>query len=54
MILHEWSGDNIENKDLFISNDNIYLIFNTDKTNNASGFLLHYEIIEKGSKIFLP
>jgi len=48
MILYEWSGDDIDNKDLFIPNDNLFLIFNTDKTNNASGFILHYEIIEKG------
>jgi hypothetical protein len=48
MILYEWSGSEIDNKDLFISNDNLYLVFNTDKSNNASGFFLRYEIIEKG------
>jgi len=54
MILYEWSGEDIENNDLFIPNDNLFLMFNTDKTNNASGFILHYEIIEKGrSFIFL-
>lgn len=53
MILYEWSGDVIENRDVFIPNDNLFIIFNTDKTNNASGFILHYEIIEKGLNLFL-
>ncbi|CAF1467779.1 unnamed protein product [Adineta steineri] len=47
MILYELSGDDIENKHLFIPNDNLFLIFNTDKSNSASGFFLHYHIIEK-------
>ncbi|CAF1189573.1 unnamed protein product [Adineta ricciae] len=47
MILYEWSGDEMDNKHLFIPNDNILLVFQTDKTNNASGFSLHYEIIVK-------
>jgi len=53
MILYEWSGDEIDNKDLFIPNDNLFLIFNTDKSNNASGFSLRYEIIEKGISFVL-
>ena len=48
MVLYESSGSNIEQRDIFIRNDNLYLIFNSDKSNNASGFLLHYQIIEKG------
>ncbi|UJR30694.1 hypothetical protein I4U23_018215 [Adineta vaga] len=47
MILYEWSGNEMDNKHLFIPNDDIYLIFQSDKTNNASGFFLQYEIIEK-------
>jgi hypothetical protein len=52
MILYEWSGSNIEQRDLFIRNDNLYLIFTSDKSNNASGFLLTYQIIEKGKYFF--
>ena len=50
MILYEWSGDELEEKEFFIPNDNLYVIFTTDQTNNASGFLLHYEVIEKRRK----
>lgn len=53
MILYEWSGSNIEQRDLFIPNDNLYLIFTTDRSNNASGFILHYEVIEKRKFLFL-
>jgi hypothetical protein len=53
MILYEWSGSDIEKRDLFIPNDNLYLIFNTDKSNNASGFFLHYEVIEKRKSLSL-
>lgn len=48
MIFDEWSGNEIEKKYLFIPNDNLYLVFDSDKSNNASGFFLHYEIIENG------
>jgi hypothetical protein len=48
MILYEWSGYENDTKHLFIPNDNLFLQFNTDKSNNASGFVLHYEIIQKG------
>lgn len=52
MVLYEWSGNKIDNKHLFIPNDNLFLVFNTDKSFNASGFFLRYDIIEKG-KIFI-
>ena len=52
MIIYEWSGYNIDNKHVFIPNDNLFLIFTSDKTYNASGFLLYYEIIEKGKFTF--
>lgn len=48
MILYELSGDAIDHRHLFIRNDNLFLIFNTDKSYNATGFSLNYEIIEKG------
>ncbi|CAF1526563.1 unnamed protein product [Rotaria sp. Silwood1] len=47
MILYEWSGYDIDNKHLFIRNDNLFLIFNTDKSYSAAGFSLQYQIIEK-------
>ncbi|CAF1032759.1 unnamed protein product [Rotaria sordida] len=47
MILYEWSGYDIDNRNLFIRNDNLFLIFNTDNSYNASGFSLKYEVIEK-------
>ncbi|CAF4204987.1 unnamed protein product [Rotaria socialis] len=47
MIIHELSGDDIDNKHLFIRNDNLFLIFTTDKSYNTSGFSLSYEIIER-------
>lgn len=49
MILHEWTGSDLWNRDLFIPHDRISLVFTTDRSQNASGFLLHYEVIEKGS-----
>ena len=51
MILYEWSGTNPEKKDLFIRNDNLYVIFATDQSNNASGFVLNYEVIEKSRSL---
>ena len=48
MIVYHWSGTNIDNRHLFITNDNVYLVFTTDRTLNATGFSLNYEFIEKG------
>lgn len=48
MILYEWSGENLDQQNVFVPNDNLYLIFTTDKTIHATGFSLQYEIIEKG------
>ena len=48
MILHEWSGQEFSNRHILIRNDRVLLVFHTDKSQNSSGFLLHYEIIEKG------
>ena len=49
MILHEWSGQDLSRRHFLIPNDRVLLVFQTDKSQNSSGFLLHYEIIVKGS-----
>ena len=49
MILHEWSGRDLPRRHYLIPNDRVLLVFQTDQSQNSSGFLLHYEIIEKGS-----
>lgn len=48
MILHEWSGQDLMYRHFLVPNDRVLLVFQTDKSENRSGFLLHYEIIEKG------
>lgn len=48
MILHEWSGQDLATRHFLIPNDRVVLVFHSDKSQNGSGFLLHYEIIERG------
>ena len=48
MILYKWSGNETIDQRVFVPNDNLLLVFNADRSNNASGFSLDYEIIERG------
>ncbi|CAF0776415.1 unnamed protein product, partial [Didymodactylos carnosus] len=51
MVLTELSGElDVLPKHIFVPNDSLWMIFTTDRTTNATGFILQYEIITKETK----